>query len=355
MPYTHFRYIAYELPTATIVGGSVVSGYPPGTNCPVVPEIPVPSGLTLTPDAEARLLRFAAVVKRAWERVQALGGDNGNALKIFMAPEFYFRPPSTTGGNYKNDSYPSKEAAKIIAAFDTMFEHVHFTDWLIIPGTLLWNNEDVPLMDGNFIYRNTALRIKGGAANSTHLIEKNMSSGIDGVPAAYTTGGYTNLKLVYQDWALRQTRSFNIEGIDFGLDICLDHLDDIACKQCKNVLREWAEKGSEKDTKIHLLTAGGMTIQEKSVAANVKGYILRNDGYSNAPVSQQKRVTKYDYPKYIGIGTFSPKNLGSTAVMDADTLAQDTINLAGVECVPPKPAQTFAFAQRIVIYPTTAF
>ncbi|MBA6304200.1 hypothetical protein [Colwellia sp. MB02u-14] len=266
-----------------------------------------------------------------------------------MAPEFYFRPPTATGANYDSDTYPTAIAAEVISAFDTMFQHNDFDNWLIIPGTVLWNG---PAPDAvNKLFYNTALHVRGGAVNQpTRIIEKKIASGIDGVPSAYTPGGYADLVPFYQRWAVRKSRSFSSGGINFGLDICLDHLAAVRLKVCKQVLHDWpVQEGNVQDAQIHLLTAGGMTINDTSVAATVNGYILRNDGYANAPRSQQKKINKYTN----GAEDSTPSNMNSKALMAIDAVADASIVLVGDECVPNKDGGVFIFPQRIVVYPIT--
>ena len=84
MPYTHFRYIAYEVPTAASYPQKpqvepARAGYGSGTAPPVVARAPVsarPEGMR--PDAENRLRRIASIVDQAKTLIDQSGGDTAS-------------------------------------------------------------------------------------------------------------------------------------------------------------------------------------------------------------------------------------------------------------------------------------
>jgi hypothetical protein len=353
MPYTHFRYIAYEVPTATFQpGGNVESGFDAGEEYQAIGRLPVPDGVPN--DARIRLKRLAGVVNFAANRIQAFG-DNANTLKIFMAPEFFFRPPATLGANYLHHTYPNNDQAKILAALNGMFVHADFQDWLFVPGTIMWNTS----LDTRraTLFFNTVIHIRGGLQNALNVIEKKQPSGIDGVPvtgAPILDAGY---KIVHQRWQTRKRHVFAVNGTELGLEICLDHLDSGNCRVLKTVLSDWEKyQGNNQEISLHLLSAGGMSIQVKSVAARINGYILRNDGLANPGArSELRKVLRYtepdplagklfDVPSYHLGGTAS---LGPSIVVDVGSFPLP----AGPLTVPMKPAPYRQFPQRIVIYP----
>jgi hypothetical protein len=355
MPYTHFRYIAYEVPTATIdtvaANSAVESGFVPGNACPAVARLPVPGGLPA--DANVRLRRLAAVIDRAATRLQAAGGDNDTTLKIFMAPEFYFRPPAGTGANYRSDTYPQADMFKIWDAFDTMFQHADFTHWLFVPGTVMWNNGDDEMFKAKPNYFNSLLHIRGGdRQHPTQRVEKQLPSGIDGIPCPYAPGRDPKVKPIYEDWRNRRARVFSVDSTYLGLEVCLDHATSANCRVLKTVLSQWNKnEGADRDVSLHLLTAGGMPIEGDSVAARVGGYVLRNDGYANAPRSELRKVEGYK-SKIVNV---SPSDLRGTAELGAAIGGADVSAIpAGDERVPMKGGNYFEFAQRILIYPAQA-
>lgn len=356
MPYTHFRYIAYEVPTATrpIAGGNVVSGYDAGQAYQAIGRLPVPNN---TPnDASKRLKRFAGVVNYAANRLRTLG-DNANTLKIFMAPEFYFRPPASLGAGYVHDTSPGGDAMAIIRALDAMFVHNDFQHWLFVPGTIIWNTRHDPVRPA--LYRNTLIHARGGRQNAAYFIEKNLPSRIDGLPLTGIPGRDVSYKLFHESWDNRKQRVFLLDGIPMGLEVCLDHLDSPSCRVLKHVLDEWLGKeGNTQNVSLHLLSAGGMSIQPRSVSARVNGYILRNDGIANPGArSELRQVQQYTAPDPLLGQPFntSPSNLNGTATLRAAVAPESTAVLpVGPLTVPSKGPHFRTFPQRVVFYPPQA-
>lgn len=358
MPYTHFRYIAYEVPTATydaaVANGRVRSGFAAGNACPAVVRLPVPAGLPN--DADVRLRRLAAVVDGAATRLETLREDNDSTLKIFMAPEFYFRPPAATGTNYRFDTYPQRDMFKIWGAFDKMFQDGDFIHWLFIPGTVMWSNGDDEMFKAKPNYFNSLLHIRGGVRRyPTTRVEKQLPSGIDGIPAPYAPGKDADLKPIYEEWRNRKARVFPVESTYLGLEVCLDHLNSPACRVLKTVLSEWRSKeGAVRNISLHLLTAGGMSIQSESVAAALGGYILRNDGLPNpGPRSELRKAEKYVAREPLaGLETdTSPSDLNGTARLSNAIAPVAVWDVPQQLQVPMKGGAYAEFPQKIVIYP----
>lgn len=366
MPYTHFRFIAYEVPTATHrPGGKVESGFDAGQEYQFISRIPVPGNIP--DDARKRLKRLAGIVNLAANRLKLELADNDNTLKIFMAPEFYFRPPAALGGNYRSDTYPNSVAAKIFSALGEMFTHADFKNWLIVPGSIMWNTSEDTLAP-KVIFYNSSFQITGGpvakSGDNLNYIEKEMPSGIDGVP--YGPGMDPNVKLAFESWKSRKHRVFKVDNIDCGLEICLDHgFRKIGEKivsdhrVLKKVLNDWPSKeGSTREINLHLLTAGGMPLNPASVAAKVNGYILRNDGYSDTPHSELKKVLRYTCPEpLMGILTdCTPSDLSGTAHLDTAVKVEKVYPVPeGALQVPMKGDNYFKFPQQVVFYETQPF
>jgi hypothetical protein len=90
-----------------------------------------------------------------------------------------------------------------------------------------------------------------------------------------------------EKWDEQKKRIFSIDGTEIGLEVCLDHADHVGYRTLKTVRsRASLERAPFPQIGLHVLTAGGMNIKERSVAANVDGYILRNDGLAlSGPIS----------------------------------------------------------------------
>jgi hypothetical protein len=312
MAYTHFRFIAYEVVTAThgrIIPPAkkrpVVSGFPAGPEPRGVTRIPVAMPNIAVPqsddeiqenrgiiDARTRLKRLAVAVNGSAELLEGLPDSAGIAapkvmdgptiLKVFVVPEFYFRPPATLGSRFAFNTYPDKLAMRIFKQLQEMFRNRTLEHWLIIAGTVLWNQnlgEKTPT-----IYLNTAVWIKGGPVgvkdeDKSGVIEKKLASGIDGVPMAFAPGENDQTRPIFESWDEQRRHIFAVTGTEIGLEVCLDHDDDDLLRTLKTVrIRAANEYLRFPQIGLHVLTAGGMTINEGSVAADVGGYILRNDG-----------------------------------------------------------------------------
>jgi len=362
MPYTHFRVVAWEIPTATYKTQASVdglSGWDPGQEYQAISRLPVPAGVT-NADAKIRLKRMAGVVNAAANQLTinpAVGGDNANTLKIFMMPEFYFRPP-VIDASYFSNTYPNDVKNQIIEALNSMFVHADFSNWLFVCGTVMWNTrQDIRARP---LYFNTAVHVRGGQADTLRLIEKQLPSGIDGLPVGMSPGQDPTIKLFFESWKRKKNRVFHIEGDPVGLEVCLDHLNSPNCRVLKNVLSEWeAKEGNAQEVKLHILSAGGMGIQPQSVAAKVGGYIIRNDGITNPSArSEVKQVQGYTWnnPSLLtALLVPTGADLTATATLAPAVAAAHTFAIPEGALRIPMPAGGYKnFTQQIVLYPTLA-
>jgi hypothetical protein len=301
MPYTHFRYIAYQVPTVgQDSSGKAIYGIPAGT----VVNPPALKGNVsgLDTDAQARVERLIGTMVAAKNRMKNLKIERPTALKVFTVPEFYFRP-SQTDVSYTTDQY---RAIKDVLR-ETISQDNRFSNWLVVIGTIMWawegNTTKRPTLKGQTVYLNTAVYIKGGETSDfSHTVEKAWASSIDGIPTGRHGGGFTadGNKLAssdtwwvgnvskYQTTPKKEKHLFVAGGIRFGLDICLEHffkLPDYSTTPPKpaidsyRVAKNVVIQSQKDNVQLHLLIAGGMPINSNSVAAKKQGYILRNDGY----------------------------------------------------------------------------
>jgi hypothetical protein len=363
MPYNQFQYIAYQIPTVTSsTEGVTIYGLPAGE----VRNPPPLDGPTanLDADARSRVERLIGAMKEAENRIQAFRDrdrdrdrdNDDNILKIFVAPEFYFRPDVRLV-SYSSVQYRAiKDVLRATIARDARFRH-----WLVVPGTIMWeSNEDTGKRrnpERSEIYFNTAIYVYGGEGRS-RVIEKVVASGIDGIPTGRHSGhpeapGDPTKKstdevfnIKYQSAPKVEKHLFTVENVRFGLDICLDHgfwrdplgdpLDDIRITRHAVILRRLLNFALPLDPiHIHLLTAGGMRIIPESVAAKTQGYILRNDGLLTTDPNGQtncKQISRYDLPG-------AEFDLAATAVLGPDVPIDATIDInAGHDLYLPAPA-----------------
>jgi hypothetical protein len=382
VPYTHFQLIAYEVPTVAVPSTSGVpklSGWAPGQECDSIGTFPLPPGIP--DDPRIRLRRLAAVVDQAATAVagQPAVRRPDDVLKVFLVPEFYFRPPVTDLDAARDwdrragNSYAADVAEMVFDALGQMFVDVRFQHWLIVCGTVMTNS----VRHTTATYFNTAVIVRGGPQPTRReplLIEKYLASPIDGVPLLDEVErladsgrsrykgplGTQSLRPLFEDWFTRQGRVMVSDGITFGIEICLDHGSSSPYRTLRRVLEEWPRMTSRPAPAIdlHVLIAGGMPIHKESVAARSGGYLLRNDGLWDLgwPRSELKRVTGYRTSARPGTVKLPEDGLAAELANRDETGAE--IQCAkvplpnGPMCVPGPPEgwSTEQFTQRLAYY-----
>ncbi|WP_160712976.1 hypothetical protein [Chitinophaga solisilvae] len=301
MAYTHFRYIGYQVPTVGYGQNGFLPIAPGDTpdlpaNDPVINEI---LNRVSNQDARCRLARLYMVLLQAYQAIQS--SDNSNVLKVFLAPEFYFRPyalPNTS--DWPAYSYTEYQSLKF--SFSLLMEDTRFNDWLIIPGSIMWQSTgtigDRPDTQEN-VFFNTAICKLFESNYITN--EKVVASHIDGLPTKVYRGfpGNNNGVAPSDIWTTYSTQSkkrkhiFNFNGINCGMEICLEHALGVLKKQY-SVLNKLVY--STPPISLQLLVAGGMPIEPDKVAAIPQGYILRTDGLGNGIQVELRRANSSSVP-----------------------------------------------------------
>jgi hypothetical protein len=360
MPYTHFQYIAYQIPTVATTNDRLHVIY--GLPSTPVQNPPILDGPTanLNADARNRVERLIGAMRLAEARIQQLG-DNNHTLKIFLAPEFYLRPDVRLV-SYSSVEYRAiKEVLRATIRRDVRFEH-----WLVVPGTIMWTSlastDKRPNLRRQNVYFNSAIYVYPG--EPSHVIEKAKASPIDGIPTTHHGGPVVDphaastdeaFGLKYRSDAKRRKHLFTIGGVRFGLDICLEHgfrpdpLLDI------RITKNAVIRNQPIGVQIHLLTAGGMTIMPESVAASQRGYILRNDGFNTRAdllATNCQRILRY----ILSGRNTSVYDPSGRAELSPDVPRAATINIGAdhdLYLPPPANADRYwgAHPQQINIYP----
>ena len=279
--------MAFRQPTVAMTTSyEAIYGIPPGT----IPQAnwftlssPKSSDLSTIPqqsDLFYRMQRFLGAMAEAHAYLDKRSLIKDSELKIFMAPEFYFRPNNADVAY----SYSEYTAFRRIMT-DTLAKDGRFKNWLVVCGTLVWKHEDnitglrpnYALIQGDYFY-NTAVTIfltPKGAGKSVD-IDKTATSTIDGIPFEKSSDTlHHHLRRSYQ-----QERIIEENGIRIGLDICLEHIQDLR-KVRARVIREMVQASMDYRPHIHLLTACGMSLHNKSTASRRFGYRARIDGLRN--------------------------------------------------------------------------
>jgi hypothetical protein len=351
-PYNAFQLLAYEVSTAGWTGPHTIlpawnSGRyrpPSGTFVPV-PDLGQRDDEDLFEfsDAVNRIARFASVVEHTYT---AGGGAKRwgvpGTLKVFVAPEFYFRPEQGVGGRA---AYSGHLAARIFSELGRIFRHQVFEDWILVCGTVVhWTAS----AHGD-VFRNTAVLVRGGPQGGFHLLEKQDASAIDGVPLANTPGNMPAFQPRHIGFGELQRHLITVGGVELGVEICLEHHSGVL----RSVLRsKWRfEHTVHPGVNLHILTAGGMSVVPASIAARTGGHLLRVDGVTGPP-SQIEYVRKWEalhendqnspvYPNAEAYRANVPSEPAQRVLLTDDLKLPD----------PPGPWQISVKQQQISVYP----
>jgi len=263
-----------------------------------------------------------------------------NVLKIFVAPEFFWQPQK---GNY--DAAHIKiicEKLAILAA-DDKYQH-----WMFVFGTMIGDGTQLPggnLLPGNI--HNIVYIQQGGRGGASYYSYKQHKSGIDFVLKEGTQDKGITIRSPYQD-GLQLTLDnvpsllgnnapafFTMCGIDFGLEVCLDH--------CCHFLK--SNIGVKPRPSVHIITSCGMNITDTSVVARPGGLVLLCDGLSTYSATG---VVSGNYSK-VGKAILNP--FKHTFKMPTKAMVMNT-GLTGIEL--KVLGSTFPideFTPRLVIFP----
>ncbi len=327
MPYTHVQLVAYEVPTLACTDpGDATSD--PFTDDQI--EALSRQGGDQNEDAALRVQRLVDVADWARRNAGNLGG--ADTLKVFIAPEFYFRAGL--------DGYDEVQApTNIFGALMSAFHVGDFEHWLIVAGSTFWNAASTAA-GRDRAYFNTVNVVRGGPPEALNDDDRESAVPVVGggttnqkaimSPIDYQPGndrrdwdGAVNpdFKAIIGDWAWRKGHLFQVKGINhantvmgrlvdgdpitFGLEVCLEHgaryadLDDpqpgnrVAEGVLRGALADWEEREGWDPPAIdvHLLTCCGMPISPANVCARDNGYVMRCDGHPAGTHSQQQQKT----------------------------------------------------------------
>src|SRR5262245_33039639 len=192
MKYKYVQLVAYHAPTLELINNLPKSSEP---TLSAVKALTAPyekakdNDKSFEPvykqaaDAQNRVQRLLDVFNWAVESIpyDKLGykqkpdqhsADQTETLKVFIAPEFYFRSTA--------DGYSWNTLTNILGCLKQSFGDWRFDDWLIVPGTICSHQDPEKSDKGTFF--NTASVIRGGRNSSMTYVHKQVRSGIDGVP-----------------------------------------------------------------------------------------------------------------------------------------------------------------------------
>lgn len=343
--YDRIQLIAYQVPTDLPL--------PPGNVCDIktlklcagVVDMDLIASLTaLSDDARSRVTRMLAVIDQAMQSRQWVQGEE--TLKVFMAPEFYFRPQQGDAAR----SYTEKDRHGVLSILRRVFAQKKLVGWLFVLGTIVWNLKGQNFLDDlaldastelleniakQDIVINTVLIAVGGYGLTSY--DKLHYSAADNIPAKYraqvdkkrvprdpelATIFDLNVNVQqrltfsqYFEWMRKRNKAQSIQGIGarrwFGVEVCLDHDLRVLQEAYKDFAKTQPNGAPPLD--FQLLTACGMRVQAKNVTVgNIDKryqYILRNDGISCIPSEWE---APYDPSEIQVVRTANPQGVLET-------------------------------------------
>jgi len=276
MAYTNVQFIGYVLDTAPQVNTDGSKTYLGLSD----PQLDI--------EARCELMARAMQTARGALPQQSPPVPEGQTLKVFMAPEFFFRGAA--------GAYTMDDVQFAITSLQRMAADDQWLDWVFVFGTILGASSptqptppyDVDPLASTEIY-NFALVQQGGVAaqgnTGARMVMKELMSGVDFVaaaasanslllgdvaywPAAASAGLGREQQLVNYDGA----GVFELAGITWALEVCLDHLDTVGR------LQRSPQLPGQKLVQLQLVPSCGMGIQTQSVITQVGGMVFNCDG-----------------------------------------------------------------------------
>lgn len=219
-------------------------------------------------------------------------------LKIFMMPEFFFRG--------KTGAYNMEEVQTVVSLLQKLVkDKAKWEHWLFIFGSIIGQSQDIKsfknlekakkffgendiLVPGNVEAYNFVLAQKGGFGDApdagpafAKVVIKEFKSNIDFIHIPDAKSGITWERVKHlapsnrtasevQRQSYDGSSIFTIDGITFGLEVCLDH----AQERLKNSI-------NRPPIDIQLVPSCGMSIQDNAIVARKGGYIFNCDGLAN--------------------------------------------------------------------------
>lgn len=223
---------------------------------------------------------------------QSPGMADAQTLKVFMAPEFYFRcasPDEVSNREFRRNtsfgSYPEADRLALAQALlGALGESPLFRDWVIVAGSVCSLLPGVPGQRMNLL--NTAIMLRGARAQPDGsepyvLMEKHYISNIDGPPQV----NHANLDptTVYSFRLNPDQFVDNLvywDGMMVGLEVCLDHSQQVLVNAMNNLRFSVGPDVPPPD--LQLVTSCGMDLVDQAVAVRNGGLVFLTDGMSHA-------------------------------------------------------------------------
>ncbi|MBN1208743.1 MAG: hypothetical protein JXB05_28030 [Myxococcaceae bacterium] len=309
--YNKFQLIAYHVPTDRPFKTKddqlpQENRLPAGKPCPIesdrLKDLEQELANELSADALSRLKRMIAVVEKA--SASPLIDPTANTLKIFMAPEFYFRPEAKGNASW---SYTQAEKGLIEQALKKVFsDEKKYASWLLVLGTIVWNQKasdflkQLPQLDNAQdpalakigdapLLWNAALVMEGGT-NTLASLNKKLYSGADDIEPEFQPNAMAKDKtkldqlekknaMKVRDYLQTFKNERQLESIfpvgdnlTVSLEICADHASGMANLAYKKLKKKYPQ------VDLQLVTACSVRVQQDVLVIGKDQFVLRMDG-----------------------------------------------------------------------------
>lgn len=337
MAYTQVQFIGYVLDTAPQLNPDGSETYL-GLSTPSM-------------DVDAR----CALMQRAMDTAFSLLPQSsppetaGTTLKVFMVPEFFFRGPT---GAYEMD-----DVQRVIQQLQASASAAQWADWVFVFGTIVGTAlraAAVPPAPPRDIY-NFSLVQQGGVAGQgdtgARVVMKELKSGIDFVTSTPVPGGL----LLGQVDPLAPARVpgpgreqqqinydgagiFQLQGITWALDICLDHRDTV------QRLQRSPQLPGDAMVQLQLVPSCGMSLQPASIVCEYGGWAFNCDGYRD---TRHATLAQWQPPLVSAVLQASAPVPDADLVLDGQTVPVASLYASGAGEIQVYPAQPLPPARTV--------
>jgi hypothetical protein len=255
-------------------------------------------------DIHLRTLQILNAVNECLSKLK--GAADPSVLNILVLPEFYFR--------FAKGDYTYADYLKAWVYIQEQFAAEKYRNWLLCCGTMVSQEPSAAQANANAgaaarVGFNTVLVLRGGGGKA-FAYEKHSFSNIDGM--AHLVPGKDEAAvnpLIAEYMAACTVPWFKVDGMVFGIEICLDHRLGVLKSRAKGYVD------------IHLLTACGMPCQPENVVTADGGYFFRCDGHPQFLGTELSRVKRTGFATQVtGMNKGKLTELGKFSLAVKDDL-----------------------------------
>lgn len=337
--YTHFQGLGYEIYT-----GGAPAFISPGVKNPecvglgaygeVDGDLQCYLGLK---DDKDDVIRRLNIMKAALEKAYLVADQSNTTLKLFIAPEFFFR--GKNGAYNISREYDDPECHAVcqsLLGLESLVADKRFEDWLFLFGTVIASDTLPSDHEFEYVFVNFAPLYKGYNPDSTsHLgkrlivpkryvsredflttrrrVNESSARQIFDDPLPYQATVLSPFDIGYRQYnndqwkkykgalssrgyAMVEFDFFIMDNITFSIEICLDHdkhsaLDVFMANLVTGSKKRIPSGGSgdftyrripDHQAQISLISSGGITVNPESLVLANNGSIFLQDGLTNA-------------------------------------------------------------------------